>query len=258
MAKSAKELEQPPKPESQQPAAAPVQTLSDPPKEEPKEEPKDQAPMTQRTDGVIGRVKTEEEIIAEQETPSTSTTLFNPEDRTHEADADFCAVIDSFFPEERELWSHPENPKIVYAFGLPQARVQDDFNVRDATREVVLEWIYQKLWRRMGMSGSCKNVEAATVILKMLMQFPTKKCAFMAQRVIVAFAGKEVSSPGSTAIDGVWGERTRSEIYAALCKRFDATRLALYAECYSELQSFKAGDEAMWAPVLEAYVSRRI
>ena len=161
-------------------------------------------------------------------------------------------------PSEPQVWVHPENAQYVYAWNLPQLRVGKAFDVREASRELVLEWIYRNIWKRHNLGGISKNTEAIAVLLKMFMFFPTRRVTFMIQRVIRALGKYTIRSSPDDAIDGIFDDKTRGAIYTELCNRYEPARMALYAEVYSELQSQGAGDEALWAPILQAYVTQRI
>lgn len=176
----------------------------------------------------------------------------------HLKDAGFLAAANSFIPVEPELWVHPENGAYAYAYNLPQMRVGKAFDIRRASRELVLEWVYRNLWVKLGLTNISKNTEAAAVLLRLFMLFPTRRITFMIQRVIVALGKKQLGSPGNAAIDGIFGEKTRGAIYSELSSRYEPTRMALYAEVYGELQSYSNSDMALWGPILQAYVTRRI
>ncbi|KKN24884.1 hypothetical protein LCGC14_0890340 [marine sediment metagenome] len=176
----------------------------------------------------------------------------------HVKDSGFLDAANSFIPMEPELWVHPENEKYAYAWHLPQMRVGEAFDIRGASRALVLEWVYRNLWIKLGLNNVSKNTQAAALLLRLFMLFPTRRVTFMIQRVILALGKKVLGSPGNAAVDGIFGEKTRGAIYSELSDRYEPTRMALYAEVYSELQSFNNSDEALWGPILEAYVTRRI
>lgn len=246
--------------EGQPQAAQPNLPTPPAPKETPPD-PESGPTMVQRADGVIGMKTAAGEAPKDQtqRKPSKTPIPFDPENITYEKDADFCAVIDGLIPTDSELWIHPEKNEVVYAFGLPQARAGKHFDLLKASREHVVEFIYLQIWKKCGMGSSCKDIDAARVLLKLLMQFPTKSAAFMCQRVVINAGRLKLGGPGANdGLDGRWGGQTRSAIYADLCKHYDQTRMALYAEAYNQLSSWAAQEPEVWNLVLQMYVTRRI
>lgn len=196
-------------------------------------------------------------MVAERNKPKP-TGRFDPENFTHKKDPDFLAVTDVCIPQEPQTWAHPENENIVFAYGLPQMIARPDLDVSKASREEVLEWIYVRLWRRLVLGNACKNVAAAAVLLRIFMVLPSQTIVLLIQRTVLAAGRRKIGSPTSTGLDGIFGSKTRGAIYAELCDHYDQTKLALFAQVYSQLQENAGTDEDTWGPVFQAYATQRI
>lgn len=243
---------------AKQPEQPQSQTQSDGPPNPPKI-PKEQLaemPVEVRKDGVVGTPG------ARRPKPSLPTKIqFDVNGKTHHTNEQFLAVAGSLLPNDAEVWAHP-NPELTerycYAFGLPQMQVGGDFKVMEASRETVLEWIYVKLWQPLLLDKVSGDRVACGHILSIFMKFPSRLATLMMQRVICAAGRHQIGSAGGDTIDGIFGTKTRGAIYSELNKHFDSTRLALYAECYRELQSKASTDADIWGPIFQAFVIRHI
>lgn len=156
------------------------------------------------------------------------------------------------------MWAHPQNEKIFFAFGMAQMIPGKELDLSKAAREVVLEWIYVRIWRPLSMDSICKNVQASSKILKLFMILPRRTAILLIQRTIVVAGRKQIGSPSADPVDGNFGTKTRGAIYSELAKHHKQTERALYAQVYGQLQEYAGSDPEKWGPLLQAYATERI
>lgn len=176
----------------------------------------------------------------------------------HKSDPDFLAVAAVIVPEEAETWQHPKNEKILFAFGLAQMIVGKEINLKKTSRDIVLEWIYVKLWKPMDLGSLCKNPESASAILKVFMILPRRTATQIIQKTIINAGRRHIGSPGAAPADGNFGPRTHGAIYSELCKHYVQTERALFAHVYSTFQEYAGNNPESWQPVLEAFATDRL
>ena len=168
------------------------------------------------------------------------------------------AVAEVTVPKDAETWQHPKNEKILFCYGLAQMIVDKDLNLKKTSRDVVLEWLYVKFWRPMDLGSLCKNPEAASAILKVFMVLPKRIATQVIQGTIINAGRKHIGSPGAPPADGNFGPRTHGAIYSELCKHYEQTERALYAQVYGRFQECAGSDPESWTPVLQAWATDRL
>lgn len=188
----------------------------------------------------------------------TKTGRFDPEKLSHKNDAAFLAVADATVPKEAETWQHPKNEKIVFCYGLGQMIAGKELNLKRASRDLVLEWLYVRIWMSLSLGGACKNIEAASVILKLFMILPRRVATQIVQNTVVNAGRKQIGSPSTEPVDGNWGPKTRGAIYSELCSHYEQTEKALHGQVYAKFQEYAGSDPDSWGPVLQAFATDRL
>lgn len=182
---------------------------------------------------------------------------FDPEKLSHKNDAAFVAVADATVPKEAATWQHPKNEKILFCYGLGQMIVSKELDLKRASRDIVLEWLYVRIWMPLNMGGACKNIEAASVILRLYMILPRRVATQIIQKTVVNAGRKQISSPSAAPVDGNFGPKTRGAIYSELCSHYEQTEKAISGQVYAKFQEYAGSDPGSWGPVLQAYATDR-
>ena len=194
----------------------------------------------------------------EAQKPPPETGRFDATKLIHKNDLEFLAVADVTVPKTSATWQHPKNEKILFCYGLAQMVAGKELKLKTASRDVVLEWIYVRIWRPLSLGGLCKNTEAASAILKLLMIMPRRTATQIIQNTIINAGRKHIGSPGSAPVDGIFGPKTHGAIYSELCKHYEQTKAAIHGQVYAKFQEYAGSDSDSWAPVLQAYATDRL
>lgn len=218
---------------------------------------RENAEFTAANNAASETAEKEAEAAAETEKPA-KTGRFDPEKLSHKNDPEFLAVADVTVPKTSATWQHPKNDKIVFCYGLAQMIVDKDLNLKKTSRDVVLEWIYVRMWRPLSLGELCKNVESASAILKVFMVLPRRTAIQVIQKTIINAGRKQIGSPGAAGADGTFGGKTHGAIYSELCKHYVQTERALYAQVYGEFQEYAGKSPELWVPVLQAWATDRL
>lgn len=195
---------------------------------------------------------------ADARAKAESANRFDPEKLSHKNAPDFLAVADATVPKEAETWQHPKNEKILFCYGLGQMIAGKELNLKKASRDLILEWLYVRIWMPLNMGGACENVEAASVIFKLFMILPGRVATQIIQNTIINAGRKQIGSPSSAPVDGNFGPKTRGAIYSELCSHYEQTEKALHGQVYATFQGYAGSDPDSWRPVLQAFATDRL